>query len=56
MILLLPPLSRALSLSLWSQNIVQCWGFTWSVLPQLYTLLTEDTVRIGNPFYYNPRT
>jgi hypothetical protein len=25
-------------------------GFTRSLLPQLYMLLTEDTVRIGNSF------
>jgi hypothetical protein len=31
-------------------------GYSISSVPQLYTLLTEDTVRIVNPFITNPIT
>jgi hypothetical protein len=31
-------------------HIVQCRGYSIASEPQLYTLITEDTVRIGNSF------
>jgi hypothetical protein len=36
-------------------NIVQCWGFTWSLMnPSCTCYSTKDAVRIGNFFIYNP--
>jgi hypothetical protein len=38
------------------KDIVSCWGFLICSEPQLYSYSTQDAVRIGNSFIYNPQS